>query len=111
MTSGQFWWLILIISIGCGFWATLGVLERLLKGLNAHRDLMHADARDQLAELREISSALSDIRLHDRAACRTQRDGRDASAIAGYSGWQAPQSVLKAELAARRLRPAGLQHR
>jgi hypothetical protein len=55
MTSGQFWWLILIISIGCGFWATVGVLERLLKGLNAHRDLMHADARDQLAELRDAA--------------------------------------------------------
>jgi hypothetical protein len=37
------------------FWATVGVLERLLKGLNAHRDLMHADARDQLAELRDAA--------------------------------------------------------
>jgi hypothetical protein len=61
MTSGQFWWLILIISIGCGFWATIGVLERLLKGLNAYRDLMHANARDQLAELQRIRSELADI--------------------------------------------------
>ena len=91
MASGQFWWLILIIAIGCGFWATVGALERLLKALNAHRELMHADARDQLAELREISSALSDIRYmigqHVEPNAMEETLARLQDIAAGKRGW------------------------
>jgi hypothetical protein len=59
MTNAQFW--LILIFIGIGFWGIV-LLEALRKDLKAHRDLMHANAQDQLFVLREIGRELVDSR-------------------------------------------------
>jgi hypothetical protein len=60
MTNAQFW--LILIFIGIGFWGTIVLLEALRKDLKAHRDLMDANAQDQLFVLRQIGRELVDSR-------------------------------------------------
>jgi hypothetical protein len=60
MTNAQF--CLILIFVGIGFWGTIVLLEALRKDLKAHRDLMHANAQDQLFVLRQIGRELVDIR-------------------------------------------------
>jgi hypothetical protein len=60
MTNAQFW--LILIFIGVGFWGTIVLLEALRKDLKAHRDLMDANAQDQLFVLRQIGRELVDSR-------------------------------------------------